>query len=277
MSQQILTIDITGDNSDLKKSLQESTRILREFKKTAESTTFKSTMEAERLESAKLTNSLKATRLEASQLALEKRKATQSTQAASGSYREAQQRLTALGKSIREAKDGFANMTPEVRKQITEYNTLNTKLKDFDKTMGNNYRNVGNYGSALSGAIPAIGQFTTLAGAGIAVASAVKSAYDTISNFDSGLKNVEKTTGLTRVQTQKLGDDFVELSRKMQTTSAVQLTEYATIAGQLGVKGTKDILSFTYSSNLSRMRIDFIQEQAASGLANVCNNFSAPM
>src|SRR5690606_11009024 len=43
----------------------------------------------------------------------------------------------------------------------------------------------------------------------------------------------------------KLGKEFVGLSRQLQTVSSNQLTQYATIAGQLGVKGTRDILNFT--------------------------------
>lgn len=73
-------------------------------------------------------------------------------QAASGSYNEAQQRLTALGKAIKSSTDGFTSNSPAIQAQINEYNELNTKLKEFDARLGNNQRNVGNYGSALGNA-----------------------------------------------------------------------------------------------------------------------------
>lgn len=75
-----------------------------------------------------------------------------SFQATSGSYNEAQQRLTALGKAIRSTTDGFTSNSPAIQAQINEYNALNTKLKEFDARLGNNQRNVGNYGSALGNA-----------------------------------------------------------------------------------------------------------------------------
>lgn len=168
----------------------------------------------------------------------------QQTVAAAGSYREAQQRLTALGKSIREAQNGFTRMTPALRAQINEYRNLNAQLTQFDRRMGLNFRNIGNYGSALSALSPQLGMLTGQMGAFVAAGLLIRDVYKRISQFDSGMRNVEKTTGLTRRQIDALGQEFVELSRSLQTVSATNLTQYATVAGQLGVKGTKDILAF---------------------------------
>lgn len=103
-------------------------------------------------------------RAELAALRLEKSKNRQETIAANGSYREAQQRLTALGQSIRNAAGGFSNTTPAIRAQITEYRKLLEQLKAFDKQMGLNYRNVGNYGAGFVQSLPIIGQFTTAIG-----------------------------------------------------------------------------------------------------------------
>lgn len=93
--------------------------------------------------------------------------AKDATVAASGSYKEAQQSLTKLGNAIKSAKDGFSATSPIIKAQIKEYNELNTKLKEFDKTMGNHQREVGSYKEALSGLegmlrrlIPGFGEFS---------------------------------------------------------------------------------------------------------------------
>lgn len=217
----ILEISITGNNSDLKKSLQDSRAELKRFAEEVKrgGGDVKTAMASERLEGQKLTNAMKEVRLESARLALEKRKTAGAVTAASGSYREAQQRLTALGKSIREAAGGFTNTSPAIRKQIQEYNQLNTKLKEFDKTMGNNYRNVGNYGSAFAGAIPYIGQFTSAVGAlGGAVMAAEKSfSYNMkLDAFKTVLKEVsgdsaqfDKNLQFLRETSERLGLDFL--------------------------------------------------------------------
>jgi len=181
------------------------------------------------------------------ELTLSNRKNKLSVDAVSGSYREAQQRLTLLGNTIKNTAGGFRNMTPAVRAQIAEYRTLNGQLKAFDAAMGNHQRNVGNYNSALSSLAPQLSQFAGKGGALLIAAYAARSAYKAVSEFDSGMRNVEKTTGLTRKEVDKLGVEFVNLSKRLKTVSSNNITQYATIAGQLGVKGSRDILAFTES------------------------------
>lgn len=82
----------------------------------------------------------------------------QTITAAAGSYREAQQRLTAMGRAIREAENGFNSNDPAVRKNIAAYRALSAELKAFDKEMGLNYRNVGNYSSATGGLVGSLKQ-----------------------------------------------------------------------------------------------------------------------
>lgn len=101
--------------------------------------------EAQRTETTRLRAELAALRLANAQNRA-------STVAASGSYAEAQQRLTQLGQQIRNVSGGFRSQSPLVQARIREYNQLNTQLRQFDATLGNHQRNVGNYGGALRGA-----------------------------------------------------------------------------------------------------------------------------
>lgn len=205
-------------------------------------------------------------------LRLAKAQTRKETVASSGSYREAQQRLTALGKSIREAKGGFTSTSPAIQNQIAQYRALNEQLKAFDKQMGLNYRNVGNYGSAFNslGAIsPQLSMLASKGGGFIGVGLAARDAYRTVSDFDSGLKNVQKTTGLTSQEVAKLGEEFVSLSKRLQTVSAKDLTQYATVAGQLGVKGTQNILNFAEALAKLETASDITGEEGGADIARL--------
>lgn len=252
-----LEIEIGAINTELKKVLNDSRKQLRDFQKEVGKSSISlggsfgvNPEDSKRLTDVAIKTEDAKRRL--AELNLEKRKGVTVTTAANGSYREAQQRLTALGKSIREAENGFRSTSPAIKTQIQEYAQLNSQLKSFDKTLGNNYRNVGNYGSAFQGVgsaasilSPQLGLLSSSGAGFIGVALAAKNAYDVVSTFDSGLRNVEKTTGLTTKETNELGKSFVDLSKSLKIVSSNDLTQYATIAGQLGVKGTKDILAFT--------------------------------
>lgn len=69
-------------------------------------------------------------------------------QGAQGTYAEKQQLLSALGKVI---KNTNAETDEEIQKQNelkAQYAALNQELKDFDASLGNHQRNVGDYGQA---------------------------------------------------------------------------------------------------------------------------------
>lgn len=184
-------------------------------------------------------------RAELAALRLQQANNRKETTAANGSYREAQQRLTALGQTIRNASGGFRSMTPELRAQIAEYRKLNAELTKFDKKMGLNFRNVGNYPQLLSAISPQLSLLAGRFGLVVAAVAALGSAYKTMVQFDSGLLNVSKTTGLAGAELDGLSNGLISLSKQLQVISPEKLTQYATVAGQLGVKGRENILAFT--------------------------------
>lgn len=222
---------------------------------------------SQRQETEKAKTATQQARQAIAELTLANKQNKSAVDVASGSYREAQQRLTAMGKAIRENANGFDLNNPKVRQAVNEYNALNNKLKEFDKAMGNNQRNVGNYGSALAGAIPALSQFTSVAGAAAGIVGILGNAGRVLFSFDSGMKNVEKTTGLTRVEVEKLGDELLSLSKSIGVITPTKLAEYATAAGQLGVKGTRDILNFTETLAKLETATNISGEEGASEIA----------
>lgn len=73
----------------------------------------------------------------------------------------------------------------------------------------------------------------------------ISSNKQTVIDFNSGLINVGKTTGLADEALTDFGDNIISLSKKLKVIGTPALLEYATVAGQLGVKGTKNLLAFT--------------------------------
>jgi len=83
----------------------------------------------------------------------------------------------------------------EIRKAQREFDVLNAKVKKADQAVGNFSRNVGNYGSALSGVTNLMGAFGIATGLALG-ASIVKNIYETtkqLQSLDLALKMVSET------------------------------------------------------------------------------------
>lgn len=91
----------------------------------------------------------------------------------------------------------------------------------------------------------------------------------TVIDFDSGMKNVSKTTGMAGADLTRFGDAIVDLSMKLQVVSADKLLEYATVAGQLGVKGREDILAFTEALAMLETASDIKGEEGGREIARL--------
>ena len=227
-----LEIEIGAVNDELKKILQDSKIALNKFAKevngskgalsglSQSSADTRRAIDDQRVAQERARTATMQARQASAELTLANRQNKGSIDAAAGSYREAQNRLTALGRSIREAKGGFDSTNPAIKAQISEYNKLNTKLKEFDRAMGNNYRNVGNYSSAIYDIIPQLSQFTTVAGLAATATAALGKSFSTNLRLDSlyeGLRvasgsaeSFEKNVSFLRESSERLGMSFAD-------------------------------------------------------------------
>lgn len=92
---------------------------------------------------------------------------------------------------------------------------------------------------------------------------------DTVIEFDDKLLDVGKTTGLAGRNLTDLGTAVIELSKKLETVSAAKLLEYATVAGSLGVSGTKDILAFSEALAKLEIASNIEGEEGAAEIARL--------
>ena len=176
---------------------------------------------------------------EQERLAKQSERQNKAQTAENSAYSQASKRLNELRKSYKDlAIQGRENESASkaMKKEIME---LDATLKRVDGSVGQFQRNVGNYSSAFSKLSGVLGTI----GIGFSVGAGVKSAFDTIKNFDEANADMAKTLGISTEEASKLSMEFTKLG---SVTSIQGLQEIATIGGQFGISA-QDIGGFVSS------------------------------
>lgn len=162
------------------------------------------------------------------------------------------------------------NMIPIIGRVNMQLAGFGTSLDSLSNKPGA----IRELGTAFAGMGRALLAFiTTPVGAAIAGLATLFALFQrnkqTVIDFDSGMKNVAKTTGMAGTDLSRFGDAIVDLSMKLKVVSADKLLEYATVAGQLGVKGRADILAFTESLAMLETASDISGEEGGADIARM--------
>ncbi len=99
---------------------------------------------------------------------------------------------------------------------------------------------------------------------------ALKSSLGILTDFETGMVGVAKTTDLAVKELAQLSDEIIRLSTEIPVTTN-QLLEIAQAAGQLGVKGADNILLFTKTIAKLGVASNLAGDQAATVLARLLN------
>ncbi len=174
------------------------------------------------------------------------------------------------------AKAQVAEFDARVQRAALSVQKLSTQNKILDKRLD----------KVASRAKRATSTFTKLSGAvsifvGNLAANAASSAFgfiikgfkstvDAMLDFEKGLIAVDKTTNLSRRGIKELGDAIRKLSTQIPTSST-NLLKLATVAGQLGFDGKKDILAFAETLGKLEIATDIVGEQGAQAVARILN------
>lgn len=127
--------------------------------------------------------------------------------------------------------------------------------------------------SAISNSFLPLAGGLSAAGVAGGFVALVKNAAD----LESGFSSVQRTSGLTGVEFDRLKTRIREMSRELKGVSVHELQQIATVAGQLGLSGT-EIESFIPTvAKLSKVADDLPAEQAANALAQIKNLFKLPV
>ena len=194
-------------------------------------------------ETAELNKKLTENRLRQNELREATKLARTSQAAANGSYKEAQLRLKELGQRIREVDGGFEATGRIQRARIEEYRKLNAQLTEFDKRLGINSRNVGNYKSALGGIS---GALTGIAAGYLSfygIVNLVTSVVKKNAEISDSLADVRRTAQLTAGEADNLLETFKGFDTR---TNLKGLLAIAGIGGQIGI-AKEDLEGFTRS------------------------------
>lgn len=162
------------------------------------------------------------------------------------------------------------NLNPIFNRVNSQLGTMGLSLNQLagaKNPFGELITGVTNFGKAtLSFMISPVGIALTVLGGLFALIRANK---DTVIEFNSGLLDVGKTTGIADEALTSLGSDLIQLSRDLQTVGTPALMEYAAVAGQLGVKGSENILKFTKALAMLETASTIQGEEGASDIARL--------
>jgi TP901 family phage tail tape measure protein len=126
-------------------------------------------------------------------------------------------------------QDSTLNIVIKAKNQASA--TLNEFNAQAGKTMG--------AGRAAALAVQAVG----VAAGGLAIKMGVDAVKAAV-NFETKMAEVRKTTGFSADETKKFGEEILNMSKTLPVATD-SLSDIASVAGQLGITGTQNILDFT--------------------------------
>lgn len=166
--------------------------------------------------------------------------------------REAKNESKRLGAEMLNLERSGKRNTKEYRSLAQAYNKMSAEakrgdkaLKKLDKSVGDNFRNVGNYKGAITGLISTLGTL----GAGIGIGQIFRNVTGIMINFDQAQADLSAITGKTKQELAGLTEQAKELGATTQF-SATQITEMQIELGKLGfttdqiIKSTEAVSNF---------------------------------
>lgn len=108
-------------------------------------------------------------------------------------------------------------------------------------------------------------------GSALAVIAAARDTVRTIADIERGLVAIQKTTDVTNEELKDIAKSFRELAAEIDTP-LVKLLQLGAAAGQLGVRGSSNIVRFAQTvAQLEQATSDVRGEEAALALARLLN------
>lgn len=115
-----------------------------------------------------------------------------------------------------------------------------------------------------------------MTGMGIASVVASQKCTNSFMAIDTAMAGVRKTTGMTKDEIADMKNAFVGMS-KVMPSSAAELANIGQIAGQLGISGKENIMSFTEDIAKMAVAFDMGAEDAATAMAKMAKIYKIPI
>lgn len=161
-----------------------------------------------------------------------------------------------MSRSIDRVKKKFPGLSRSIRRASRAATIFNAQTATMRRNM-----------KKLGGSMKRIGQ-TMMLGLTLPIAAAGVAGAKLFADFESGLRGVEKTTGLARAEVAQLGERFAKLSTTIPVSTA-EMLELAKAGGQLGIKGVDNIEKFTVTLSKLARASDVAGEEGAKSIARI--------
>jgi hypothetical protein len=255
IQQQALKVNQARQRSQdaLNKTLASATKLERERSKTQEQSN-KTQISAERLEQTRINTKRKLIQ-EQEREAKAQAKAQKAQQDANSAYKQLEINTRNLKNQSKELGAQLLKLEQEGKKgskvwldtkikydQVTaSASKMDAQLKKLDKAVGDNFRNVGNYQSALSGLNGVMATF----GASFGLAQIFDKASSSVMNFEQANATLSAVLGKTRAET----GDLQKIQRELGKTSGYTASQVGELQIELARLGftEDDIKSATNS------------------------------
>jgi TP901 family phage tail tape measure protein len=166
----------------------------------------------------------------------------------------------------------FAKVNTQMRTLGVSTGKLNTGMGSLRSSFTNLRGSAGKLGAALG----PLGLAAVAAAAAIAIASIGVAAVRSFAEFEDAMASVRKTTGFTKSEIKVLGDAINTLALRIPVAQT-ELAGIAAVAGQLGIQGKEDILSFTETVAMMTTAFDMPAEAVAIAMAKLGKIYNIPI
>lgn len=159
-------------------------------------------------------------------------------------------------------------ITAEKEKQAQlQTDILQSKLRRLDEAAQTKTKTLNTLNIAFASFI---GNITSRAvSAGItSIINGVRGLIGAGKDFEAGLIQIAKTTGLGEQATKLLGDRITDISKRVPVATE-SLLEIATVAGQLGIKGVDNIAAFTETLAKLQLATDIAGQEGSQSVARI--------
>jgi hypothetical protein len=186
-----------------------------------------------------------------------------------GAYQKLNLQRTIAKKNLLDLLAAENQNTAAIRRAEVEFSRLDVRVRRADQAVGDFGKSVGNYPQLkglTSGLRNLVGAFGLMTGAAL-FAGALKDLYGVLKDFDRQLIAVGKTTNISGESLKQFGREVVELGDRLDGVSIDGLLKSAEVAGQLGVKGTGNILRFSEAVEKLKLTSDIVTDEQVQNFA----------
>ena len=184
-------------------------------------------------------------------------------------YSIAIQSLNAQLKKGKISQAEYANATAKVRQQSKLTEAQIKKANHEIVNSGTAFKKGTRNTDLLTQATRRLAQAYTVIIAAQKAAQAVAAGVGAYSQYEVAITKVQKTTDAARREIEAMGDELQRMATDITPTAANELLKYAEIAGQLGVKGSVNLLKMVAVADALNVSTNLAGEEAATLLTRI--------